>query len=53
MNAVLRPVNQTEHTDGRTDGRDRGAVLLRKNQDEDENEDEDGVEVESRKHTEK
>lgn len=50
VSAVLRPVNQTEHTDGRTDGRDRGAMLLGENQDEEE--DEDGAEVESRKHTE-
>lgn len=38
VSAVLRPVNQTEHTDGRTDGRDRGAMLLGENQDEEEDE---------------
>lgn len=50
MRAALRPVNQTEHTDGGTDGRYGDAMLLGENQDEEE--DEDGVEVESRKHTE-
>lgn len=46
VSAVVRPVNQTAHTDGRTDGRDRGAMLLGENQDEEE--DEDGVEMERR-----